>query len=213
EAIDVLFCGRPGATLSDTEDALAHEGSGFFPRPVAVPSLLKKIESLASGVVSTPAPPAPKPAESTPPRISTRPPPSDPPPSRPPASRPPPSMVPSLRGPGSQRGATPSLVSRELAELLSRAEDAVGDPSGAAHEAPASPEDEIEAVLPEDVLAALDAPLEDEEEGDEVEGPSRVTTSGGRAANTTGVREPPPAPPVRPPSVAPPELLTHDGTV
>ena len=220
EAIDVLFCGRPGATLSDTEDALAHEGSGFFPRPVNVPTLLKKIESLASGVVSTPAPPAPKPAESAPPRISTRPPPrpsrppsrppSHPPPSRPPASRPPPSIVPSLRGPGSQRGATPSLVSRELAELLSRAEDAVGDPSGAANEAPPSPEDEIEAVLPEDVLAALDAPLEDEEEGDEVEGPSRVTTSGGRA-NTTGVREPPP--PIRPPSVAPPELLTHDGAV
>ena len=40
EAIDVLFCGRQGATLSGAEDALAHEGSGFFPRPVNMPALL-----------------------------------------------------------------------------------------------------------------------------------------------------------------------------
>ncbi|HEY1958002.1 MAG TPA: DUF4388 domain-containing protein [Polyangiaceae bacterium] len=219
EGIDVLFCGRPGATLSGAEDALAHEGSGFFPRPVSVPTLLKKIESLASG--ETPAaehqpPPDPKPVEVVPRRISTRPPPrppshppsSRPPGSRPPGSRPPPSIVPSLRGPSSQRVAPPSIVSRELAELLSRAEEAVGDASSAANEAMPSPEEEIEAVLPEDVLAALDAPLEDEEEGDEVEGPARVTTSGGRAA-TTGVREPAQAA-ARPPSMAP-EPLTHDG--
>ena len=53
-----------------------------------------------------------------------------------------------------------------------------------------SPEEEIQAVLPEDVLAALDAPIEGEEGEDEVDGgPSRVTTSGGGRSNTTGVRD------------------------
>ena len=49
EGIDVVFFGRPGAALAGAEDALAHEGSGFFARPVNVPALLKKIESLALG--------------------------------------------------------------------------------------------------------------------------------------------------------------------
>ena len=59
ESIDVVFCGRPGAVLSSAEDALADEGSGFFSRPVNVPTLSKKGESLVS---VTPAHPLPYPA-------------------------------------------------------------------------------------------------------------------------------------------------------
>jgi len=217
EAIDVLFCGRPGAALASAEDALAHEGSGFFPRPVAVPTLVKKVESLATGdVKSSDAPP---PAEVSSKAISqppaaiasgasrSNPPPASRPPSRPPSgppSRPPPSLG---------RVAPQSLVSRELAELLSRAEEAAVDPSLAPDPVP-SPEEEIQAVLPEEVLAALDAPLEGDDEEEVVEGPARVTTSGGGRAATTGVREP--AQQARPPSVAPPSVapdpLTNDGS-
>jgi len=139
EGIDVLFIGRPGAALSSAEDALAHEGSGFFPRPVAVPTLTKKIESLVAATESEKPPEedqweaseaglspqaGPPPA---PPRLSSRPP-SKPPsvrPSRPPPSRPPSVPPGSLRGPTSQRIAPPSVVSKELAELLSRAEEKV----------------------------------------------------------------------------------------
>ena len=222
EGIDVLFCGRPGAVLNSTEDALAHEGSGFFPRPVNVSTLLKKIESLVAGGEAKPeaaraedsrqepssAAPSGAPAttqRSKPPsRPPSRPPPgSIPPPSRPPASRPPPGSVPppSLRaGALSQRVAPPSTVSPELKELLALAEQRVAaDPSPS--DAPPSPEEELEAVLPEEVLAALDAPIDDDEP-EEAEGPSRVITSSGRAATGPGVAEPAPAA----------EHLTSDGT-
>ena len=216
EGIDVVFIGRPGAALSSAEDALAHEGSGFFPRPVNVPTLTKKIESLVAATESDQPPEEDKwePSEPPPPRLSSHPP-SRPPsvrPSRPPASGPPSVPPGSLRGPNSQRIAPPSVVSKELAELLSRAEEKV-EAEGPASDAPVpSPEEEIQAVLPEDVLAALDAPIEGEEGEDEVDGgPSRVTTSGGRSA-TTGVREPAQQHPAqRPPSMVP-EPLTHDGS-
>lgn len=224
ESIDVVFIGRPGAALSGAEDALAHEGSGFFPRPVSVPTLTKKIESLVAASASDKPPEEDKwePSEPPPPRLSSRPPSSSargskPPsvrPSRPPPPSRPPSVPPgSLRaGPTSQRIAPPSVVSKELAELLSRAEEKV-EAEGPASDAPVpSPEEEIQAVLPEDVLAALDAPIEGEEGEDEVDGgPSRVTTSGGRS-NTTGVRgEPSQQQAARPPSLVP-EPLTHDGS-
>jgi hypothetical protein len=216
ESIDVVFIGRLGAALSGAEDALAHEGSGFFPRPVNVPTLTKKIESLVAAARLSDKPPEeeePWEPSEPPPRLSSHPP-SKPPsvrPSRPPPSRPPPSVPPgSLRGPLSQRVAPPSVVSKELAELLSRAEEKV-EAEGPASDAPVlSPEEEIQAVLPEDVLAALDAPIEGDEGEDEVDGgPSRVTTSGGRSA-TTGVRGEPAQQP-RPPSIAP-DPLTNDGS-
>ncbi len=204
ESIDVVFCGRPGAVLSSAEDALAHEGSGFFSRPVNVPTLLKKVESLVSG--SAEAFESPRSASKPPPDVdgSTASAESQEAASPPPPSHPPPS----LRPPVSQRMPPPSIVSQELAELLSRAEESA-DQAPASDRPVPSPEEEIEAVLPEDVLAALDAPLEGDDADDEVEGPSRVTTSGGRGA-TTGVREPAaPAPIAR---SAPPDPLTHDGS-
>ena len=104
-------------------------------------------------------------------------------------------------------------MSRELAELLSRAEEKVAD-EGPPSDAPVpSPEEEIQAVLPEEVLAALDAPLEGDDDEDEVEGgPSRVTTSGGGRSPTTGVREPAGPPPPPRAATIPPDPLTHDGS-
>ncbi len=211
ESIDVLFCGRAGAALSNTEDALAHEGSGFFSRPVSVPTLLKTVESLVAGAEQASAD-ADKPSEALSPRAVSQPPPAKP-ESNPPtstSSRPPASRPPSLRPPVSHRAPPASVVSRELAEILSRAEEEADDQAPPSDHPVQSPEEEIQAVLPEDVLAALDAPLEGDDDEDEVEGPARVTTSGGRSA-TTGVREPLTggAKPHEPPS---PEPLTHDGS-
>jgi hypothetical protein len=214
ESIDVVFCGRPGAVLSSAEDALAHEGSGFFSRPVNVPTLIKKVESLVSGsadeFTAAPSgrgsqPPVDGSADPSAESAASAAPSPSPLSSRPPASHPVP--PPSLRPPVSQRMPPPSIVSQELAELLSRAEESA-DQAPASDRPVPSPEEEIEAVLPEDVLAALDAPLEGDDDDDEVEGPSRVTTSGGRGG-TTGVRDP--AAVARPASTAP-EPLTHDGS-
>ena len=94
-------------------------------------------------------------------------------------------------------------------ELLSRAE-VNADQSPASEQVP-TPDEEIHAVLPEEVLSALDAPLEGDDAEDEVEGPSRVTTSGGRSA-TTGVREPVQDHVIAPRAASvPPEPLTSDG--
>lgn len=82
-------------------------------------------------------------------------------------------------------------LSSELAQLLAEAEERVGaHPVVTDHMAP-SPEEEIEAVLPEEILAALDEPLEEEEEeddlGENVGGThGRATTSGGASKQTTG---------------------------
>lgn len=94
-------------------------------------------------------------------------------------------------------------LSGELAQLLSQAEERAGAEYVAPESSPPSPEEEIEAVLPEEILAALDEPLEesDEEElggdGPEQAPVQRTTSSGGGKQTTgTGVRRP----------------TTHDGT-
>jgi hypothetical protein len=214
ESIDVVFCGRAGAALSGAEDALAHEGSGFFPRPVNVPTLLKKVEALVKSSAQpdlAEASPSPHASQQPPPiDVSTSSQASEAPQVESPASRPPTSAPSSMRPPASQRMPPPSVVSHELAELLSKAEERADQAPPSDQRVP-TPEEEIEAVLPEEVLAALDAPLEGDDADDEVEGPSRVTTSGGRSA-TTGVRDPAALVPVaRSPSAAP-EPLTHDGS-
>ncbi len=204
ESIDVIFCGRAGAALSTAEDALAHEGSGFFPRPVQVPSLVKKIQTLLTGdapeeEAGWEAPPEARaeeaPATSEP--TSTRR--SDPPPA--PVSVRPPSVPP----PVSQEPASMAVqgpLSPELSELLAQAEARVSAqklPSDAPT-AP-SPEEELDAVLPEEVLSALDEPIEDDDDDEELEGSAPGTTSGGSA--TTGRRSQLPPPPA--------EALTSDG--
>ena len=44
--VDIIFIGEAGRTLEDMADAVFHEGSGFFVRPVDVFSLLHKAEAL-----------------------------------------------------------------------------------------------------------------------------------------------------------------------
>jgi hypothetical protein len=186
ESIDVLFVARPGGAVTSPEEALTHEGSGLFVRPVEVLALVRKVEALTGGV--------PRPADGK----SSAPPPgpsatkkrSSSPPSLPPASmRTPstpvggeakpglasahptrPSKMPSEppTSTGSPRrlpGLAPP-ISPELQQLLADAEQRVQAGSETDGAAP-SPEDEIEAVLPAELLAALDEPLEEEEDEDD----------------------------------------------
>jgi hypothetical protein len=206
-SVDVLFCGRAGHALTGVEDALAHEGSGFFPRPVDVPELVKKI-GLLTGGVSAPPPPSKRPSVAPPilPPASIR---SEKLPSQPPQSLPAPSQaVPSARPsqpPMSAQSIPPEVAVRrgthiqaplsdELQQLLADAEDRVAAAHSPMESHPPSPEEEIEAVLPEEILAALDEPLEEEDDDDDHE-PSlgahnRATTSGGSKHTTgTGMRQ------------------------
>jgi hypothetical protein len=178
---------------------------------------------------SSPPPPPPPPPPSPPPPSPPPPPPSPPPPSRGPASsrripssdRPsPPSLpAPGLRTPGPPLPmSTSSLadlvdpprslasfgtVSNELQQLLADAElraEVMSSPDVAMP----SPDEEIEAVLPADVLASLDEPLDGDDEDEEpgaFENPrtgsslhdregtgdhARGTTAGGTRQATTG---------------------------
>ncbi len=209
--IDVLFLARPGGAVASPEEALAHEGSGLFVRPVDVPALVRKVESLA-GAPRTPSvgpqyggyaghgregyegapslPPASMrslpytPATPVPPptgRLSSMRSPSEPPPG-----------VAAVR-----RVAAPAPpVSSELQQLLAEAELRVHI-RAETDSSPPSPEDEIEAVLPAELLAALDEPMEGDDDDDEVAPPvasrrsqhsqaARERTNDGGAPRTTG---------------------------
>jgi hypothetical protein len=84
-------------------------------------------------------------------------------------------------------------VSAELQQLLADAELRVQVRAESEAALP-SPEDEIEAVLPAELLAALDEPMESEDDEDEVAvvpvrptmAPSRERTNDGGAPRTTG---------------------------
>jgi hypothetical protein len=162
EDIHVLLLAQPGGAVTSEEEALAYEASGLFVRPVDVPELVRKVGALAGH--------APEPQEQQgAARRPSRPPSSPPPSMRAPLSRPagpgeagqdaPRSFRPSRRAP-----AIAPPISPELRERLDEAERRVqvSEPP----EVP-SPEDEIEAILPAELLAALDEPL-DEEDEDEV---------------------------------------------
>jgi hypothetical protein len=196
EAIDVVFIGKEGAALQGPEDAMAHEGSGFFSRPVDVPALVRKVQVLTGGPVGKEAPTR----ASAPPSVSGQQaaaPVGDAagrPVSLPPASmrttgsdpprvekrvsdRPPP--MPWSQPPGTTEGGThsgsaetsrrsPSIqapLSSELEMLLAEAEQRIGGHMVAESILP-TPEEEIEAVLPAEILAALDEPIDEEDEDD-----------------------------------------------
>lgn len=291
DSIDVLFMGRLGGAFQVPEEALVHEGSGFFERPVDGDAVVRKVNALlqidtsspppapqeeavdagwkpksdlppapavaapaapisapanrsippmagvmndaqiaassrppiSAAVKSTPpsqrAPLPPIPIDEAPPSdlpalvqkiedlapesISSKPPtptsslappgireaPSQPPPSMPRAAKSPsqpPISVPPIRA---RRGAQGPL-SEELMQLLAEAEERLGG-EAVMHDSPTlSPEEEIDAVLPEEVLAALDEPLEEQEEDDDLNdsamgAPGNITTSGG-SKHTTG---------------------------
>ena len=194
DGIDFVFFGRRGDTIADADDALEHDASGFFGRPVDIGGLLTKLRVLTGGPewrsgsyrnVSTPPPSIPArasnqslqigtgPALAPAPKASSS---SLPPPPR--ASKPPSVLPPAFpdvpQSPSNRAGAPASTVfddpsraaamhgpiSPELQRLLDDAEQRVAGQES--HEAAVTPEEEIESVLPADVLAALDEPLDDE---------------------------------------------------
>ncbi len=187
DAIDVLFIARPGGAVASPEQAMALEGSGLFVRPVDVPSLARKVEALTGGprpdadAGVSGSPPAPPSVPSSSRKRSSAPP-SLPPVSmrtpesiaaaakRPPSftpgrtpSEPPPSVGPLT---GRKMVGLAAPVSLELQQLLAEAEQR----AQAGHDSESiipSPEEEIEAVLPAELLAALDEPMEEDEDEDE----------------------------------------------
>lgn len=193
-AISVLFLGEPG--LEGRNQRFAREAKAVFARPVDVHALLRRIESLIGQPgprgLRLAAPPAgsraPVLVASTrrPYRYETRSDASDP-ASSPFAiqsAAPPPSSHP----PESIRAMPQSRLSSDLENLLGEAEQRVGDsrPSVAAPSERLTPEAEIEAVLPQDLLAALDEPLDelDDDDDDGSGTPGRGSSASGSASRS-----------------------------
>jgi hypothetical protein len=189
DVIDVLFVSKPGGAIGSQEEALAHEGSGLFVRPVDVPALVRKVEALTGGVqepsdgsrTSTPPPSIPSSASKRP---------SVPPVLPPPSMRdsgglaPAPSESPTSASAGVKRIAgLAAPVSPELQKLLTDAEQRVQAGDDPESMVP-SPEEEIEGVLPAELLASLDEPLEEDDDDDDAALMARS------AASPSGVREP-----------------------
>ncbi len=194
--IHVIFIARPGGAVSSPEEALAHGGSGLFVRPVDVPALVRKVEVLAGGP-RTPPPVSPRPPEGFPRRALARDPDA---PSLPPASMrsvstapatpsPPPATTRLTGRSPSEPPASPGATSlrrvvglappfsAELQQLLADADQRVQVRAETESMLP-SPEDEIEAVLPAELLASLDEPMESDDDDDEVIAPPPRTTQG-----------------------------------
>jgi hypothetical protein len=192
QGIDVLFLGDAGRTLSDSADALRHEGSGFLARPVDVHALLRKIATLvgakkdgedpaSSGSSVRPGgehrsiPPPLRSARSPLPQTW-----SDPGGALAGADE---ALEPSYGAPGAGPPRMPlPALSSEIERLLRSAEDRnvqeVGPGSLIPAVDPPSPDQEVDAVLPADVLAALDEPLD--EMDDDLESDSGLGTSAAR---------------------------------
>ncbi len=141
--VDIIFLGEAGGTLDDMPDAVFHEGSGFFVRPVDVYALLRKVEALIGppkGVVNSMVPGSargallpsqlpygPPSSSGRPARISSAPP-------RAPSSTPSSRNADSSRGAAKQTGPESSHEAR--AEPLSEADRAA---LGAGPAAPTQP--------------------------------------------------------------------------
>ncbi len=215
DGIDVLFFARAGGALSTSEQALSNEGSGLFARPIEVESVLKKIDALTGGSKAPPPVPPPRRMSSRPPPPSSVGAPSSPvsgaslPPasmrvaepisSRPPSPRvsvaaPLPSLRPSMpidpgaSGSEASRRPPTAPLSAELEQLLAEAEQRV--PLQVSPESiPPTPEEEIEAVLPAELLESLDEPLDEDDDDDAQESaysPMHRATGVGSAKGTTG---------------------------
>ncbi|MBV9947918.1 MAG: hypothetical protein JOZ69_13775 [Myxococcales bacterium] len=207
--IHVLFIARPGGAIGSPEEALAHEGSGLFVRPVDVGAVVHKVQALSGGAPDGAEQPVAPPVAAGLPTSAQKPPST--PPSLPPASMraslSPPGLESKSSAPPSPRSRSPSEppmslggassrkvmglappVSPELQQLLAEAEQRVHVQAETESIVP-SPEDEIEAVLPADLLAALDEPLEEDEDEDDPVIPARpgaLPGAGGR--DRTGLR-------------------------
>lgn len=211
--VHLIYAGEPGKTFESARDAYAHEGSGFFARPVDIEALVAKIDSLL-GVEGGPPETVMSSASMRPTRRSSRPP---PPSLRAPASPLPPRPEPSTARATSDPPAPSSdplrsepkafssrtaeqRLSPDLERLLREAEARVVGPTsqrGPESLPPTddellSPEDEVEAVLPAEILASLDEPLDleiDDEDGGSSETggtPHHGTTGRGTEGARTG---------------------------
>jgi hypothetical protein len=182
--IDVLFVGEPARTLDEQADRVARQSSGSFIRPVDAYALVRKIEALIGPAVPETRASLPPQANRVPvlvaatrrpyrydtrarprnfPSLGGVAPAANPPaliprahPTQPPATRTDPELAPSL---------APAALSSDLAALLGRAEQRVlGARLNVVSGERLSPEAELEAVLPEDLLRALDEPLDELDE-------------------------------------------------
>jgi hypothetical protein len=169
------------------------------------PAPVSERERTGVGVHPSTLPPGPMPLSSLEPPTSSTPPARSSPLSAGPPSMAPPSLLDSSFDPTTWgMAAQPSVgtqLSDELQRVLATAEERVGA-SAPMSSQPPSPEDEVDAVLPADLLAALDEPL-DFDDDDEGSGgglwqgtPSRGRTTGlrksgtGTAAGRTSAPEP-----------------------
>ena len=198
QGIDVLFLGDLGRTLSGPNDALRQEGSGFLGRPVDVSALIRKVDALVGARKSDELEPAEPPSmraaasivdrvSPNSARISRRTPPPQPWPERPSSIAAPEDLLePSFNSgePAGSRLPLPAL-SPEIERLLQGAEERsaheLGPTSSPAPEPP-TPDEEVDAVLPAEVLAALDEPLD--ESDDDLESDSGLSTGALRKGGT-----------------------------
>jgi hypothetical protein len=205
QAIEILFFHDPGRT---TDSRAAVLGNEVFPRPVDVEALSKKVEKLIGRPARRSNRPSAVPLGSRAPvlvaatrrpyRYDTRARPSALPRAADPAALPtlPPRTGESLAPTSMRRSDLEGLsslsesgrVSPELASLLGRAEERLGEPRGNAERL--SPEAEIDAVLPPDLLAALDEPLDDlDDDDDDLRTPGSQSSEGSspsRAGSKSG---------------------------
>lgn len=194
-AIDFVYLGSGIGPVRNADEALSADGAAFFLRPVDIGGLVRKIDALTGGPVprpllrpSTPPPSIPagrnrevgsdRPSQPSLPAPGHR----TPGPPLPMSTTSladfvdPPRAVDPLRAP-----APFGSVSRELQQLLADAEYRAEVASSSSAEIPLpSPEEELEAVLPADVLALLDEPLEGDEDDAHHEGGRHHETSAGR---------------------------------
>jgi hypothetical protein len=210
--VHLIYAGVAGKTFDSTKDAYAHEGSGFFPRPIDIDALVGKIDSLL-GLENQPdntssvarrssRPPPPPPSLRGPPPQSQGP--LSPLPPRPegPASLRLPSEPPSEGASESSRNGPPKgwsaraaeqRLSPDLERLLREAEARVVGPTSqrspdsipTSDDELLSPEDEVEAVLPAEILASLDEPLDIELDDDDAGSSETGGTGGGTPHHAT----------------------------
>ena len=208
--LDVLLLGHAGPDGLPASPDLSPDATRFFARPVDALAIVRKVEALTGGPLSVGAradsrPPSPRslgpptttmqPWPDTFGRRSPLPPaPSSSPPGAPASGRPAPSSSPLRDSAISARSVRSAIsirtsLSAELEALLADAEQRIGAQM-MGEVSPPTPEEELEAVLPEALLAALDEPLDDEDDDD---GPGEAPRS--LAANDLmrGAEEPGPA--------------------
>ncbi len=207
--VHVLFlcASDPGPTVSSAHDTGHRQRSGVFVRPIQMGALLSHVATLwdrLPNVAGDGEPTTPPSGAPTTPQLARMAgtPPSLPPPSMRSASgfgTTPDAALPSRMPNAREASAAPSLgptrrfspveVSPELRALLADAEEGIKDPGEYVPSVP-SPEEEIESVLPAELLAALDEPIEGEDaEEDGASGFRAEASSQAPERTSTGERD------------------------